>query len=236
MPLTRASEAYATKWEVLVFGVPGVGKTTLFASAPNVLYISVDENGHIVLQDHPKAKDITVFHTRSWKELVAFVVDLPRNELVKEVDTIVVDTISECQTLHRLVEIGGGKVNEEGWKFNQYVYTVNNFKVQALIRGIKAARKNVAWLCHMTTDQIIDSRGNVTQVVTRPALSATLLAAVQTNIDGQFYYKRSGSNRILETDGSGEVQTKSRFRLSRPLQNPTWEQLEKLLTSRMKGT
>jgi AAA domain len=229
MPLIKAEDGFASKWEILLYGVPGVGKTTLFADAPRVLYIEVDDNGHIVLQDHRNAADINVYYTRSWSELVKFAVALPTSRLIESVDTIVVDTISECQVLERLKEVGGEPLSEDKWKFNQNIFTINNFRIQALVRKIKECGKNVAWLCHETTELV----GKEQEKLIRPALSATLLAAVQANLDGQFYYTRRGMNRVLETDGLGTVQTKSRFASSRPLVNPTWPDLARLLTSRM---
>jgi len=231
MPILKPGEIYATKWEVLVYGAPGIGKTTLFAPAPNVLYIEVDDNGHIVLQDHQDRDDFTIFYTRSWLELAGFVKALSTSNLIKTKDLIVVDTISECQTLQRLKEIGGDPLTDEKWRLNQSVYAVNNFRVQALIRALKQCNKSVAWLCHETTDLIGKDQQ---EKLVRPALSATLLSAVQAGIDGQFYYRRDGMNRILETDGTGQVQTKSRFAKSRPLVNPTWAILSELLTSRMR--
>jgi hypothetical protein len=228
LPLITADKAYATKWEILLYGVPGIGKTTLFADCPNVLFIEVDDNGHTVLQKHPKADAINIFHTRRWSELAAFANALPTSQLIKGIDTIVVDTISECQVLERLKQIGGSPLTEDKWKFNQSIYSQNNFKVMALVRAIKGCGKSIAWLCHESTE--LTDTG---EKLVRPAVSATLLSTIQANIDGQFYYKRQGANRVLETDGAGMIQTKSRFARARPFVNPTWKELEPFLTSRM---
>jgi hypothetical protein len=231
VPILKAGEIFATKWEVMVYGSPGVGKTSLFAHAPNVLYIETDDNGYIVLQPHQERTDLTVFYTRSWIELAGFIKALPTSNLIKSVDVIVVDTISECQWMQRLHQIGGDPLADEKWRFNESVYAVNNFKIQALVRAIKQCNKSVAWLCHETTDLVgKDSQ----EKLIRPALSPSLLSAVQAGLDGQFYFRRDGMNRILETDGTGQVQTKSRFQKSRSLVNPTWETISELVTSRMK--
>ena len=113
MPLIKGDQAWAETWEVLVYGSPGVGKTTLFADAPGILYIEVDQNGHVVLQDHKNASDINIFHTQSWSELVGFVTKLPTSELLKTVNVIALDTLSQCQTLERLREIGGDPLTDE---------------------------------------------------------------------------------------------------------------------------
>jgi len=215
----------------MVYGSPGIGKTTLFADAPNPLFIEVDDNGHTVLQGHKNEPAIDVFYTRSWTELAGFAKALPTSNLIKSKDLIVVDTVSECQTLQRLKQIGGDPLTDEKWKFNESVYAVNNFKIQALVRALKQCGKPIAWLCHETTDLV--GKDGMEKLV-RPALSASLLAAVQAGLDGQFYYSRKGMNRVLETDGFGQVQTKSRFASSRPLVNPTWSDISGLVTSRMK--
>src|SRR5512138_3312249 len=95
MPLSTVAEALPTKWELLIFGSPGSGKTTLCADIPNVLFICVDENGWRPLRRHPKAAEMRLFYTRSWKELTDFVVRLQTSKLINEIDTIVIDTISE---------------------------------------------------------------------------------------------------------------------------------------------
>lgn len=231
MPLLRASEAYAERWEILVYGPPGVGKTTLFADVPNVLYIVTDDNGWTVLQSHRAAADIQLFYTRKWSELAEWVTRLAKSQLIQTVETIVVDTISECQVLERLNQVGGQPLTD-GWKFNQNIYSVNNFKIMALVRALKATGKNIVWLSHVTEDLI--GEGKNAEKLVRPALSATLLSTLQANVDGQWYYHKPGGNRVLITDGSGEVQTKSRFKLARPITNPTWEQLQVILQSRMR--
>lgn len=231
MPLVKASEAIQTKWEILVYGPPGVGKTSLFADCPKVLYIVVDDNGWIVLTDKPQAANIELFYTRKWSELVQFVLALPTSEVIKRVDTIVVDTISECQTLERLKQIGGNPLTDEKWKFNEHIFTQNNFKIMALIRAIKTTGKNIAWLCHTTIEVL--GEGKDAEKLIRPALSPRLLDTVQAGIDGQFHMDKPGGNRILKLDAGGGIQTKSRFKKSRDLVNPTWGQLQEILESRM---
>lgn len=223
MPLITADKAFATKWEIIVYGQPGVGKTTLFAETPNALYVEVDDNGHTVLQGISKA---SIFYTRNWSELVKFVQALSTSQLIKGIDTIIVDTVSECQTLERLRQTGDSM--DDTWKYNQNVFTVNNFRIMAMVRTLKKCGKNIVWLCHEKTE-LTDKQ----EKLVRPALSDTLLATVCAGVDGQFYYKRLGANRVLETDGMGQVQTKSRFARARPFVNPTWNELEPFLTSRM---
>ncbi len=228
MPLMRADEAYATKWEVLVYGEPGIGKTTLFSQMPATLFIEVDDNGHIVLQDSPIADQLHVFYTKSWPELTSFIKMLPKSELIKSVDNIVFDTLSEAQTMERLRQVGD--VLDEKWKFNENIYAKNNFQILALIRELRKCGKNIVWICHETTELVGATQDK--RVV--PNLSDKLLQGVQSGVDGTFYYKRVGANRTLQTDGMGEVQTKSRFPKARPLVNPTWDDLKPLVTSRMK--
>jgi len=233
MPLVKASEHYAEKFEIVLYGVPGIGKTTLWADHPNVLYLEVDDNGATVLQRHKYAERINVFFTRSWAELADFVaVKLPASQLVKTRPLVVVDTISECQTLERMRQVGASPLKDPKWEFNQNIYTKNNAQVMALMRELKKLKLSVVYNCHMT--EFMKGEGKEAELIIRPSLSSKLLDAVQANVDGQFFYEWAGANRILRFQESGEIQTKSRFKSVPRLTNPSWTTLEPILTSNMR--
>lgn len=218
----------------MVYGEPGVGKTTLLAGAEKVLFIEVDMNGGTVLRKHPKSADINVFASRTWKDIAQFCVNLPTDKVLKETSVIVVDTVSELQQLDRARQVGKDALLADTWVFNEAIYARNNARILQVGRQLRQTGRSIVWLSHATEE--ILGEGKAAKKRIRPALSASLLAAMQGNLDGQYYLKKVDGNRVLEFDGEGDVQTKNRFASGRPLRNPTWAQLEPMLTSYMKPT
>jgi len=224
-----ADEAYATRWCIIIYSYPGAGKTTLAAQAPNSLVLGIDPNGHTVLRKLPseiKARTRYIA-LRDFTKVVKFVRMLARDPLLKEIDTIVVDTISELQTVERLTEVKGDVLLDDKWRFNEFIYTVNNLKILTLVNEIMDLGKNVILNCHMKEEK------DGERIMIRPALSPALLADVAAQMDGVFFLKLDNNTRRLQLQGTPNILVKSRFTKNKTIENPTFKELLPVLEELM---
>ncbi len=223
--IKSGEEAYLNVWSFILYSFPGDGKTTLAAQAPRPLILELDRNGWTVLKKdiaRPKSNKFVVL--RSFKGLVNYVRALAKEpEILSQFDTIVLDTISETQTLERLSQLPGDALTSP-WPFNQHLYTVNNFRILLLAKEILELGKNTIFCCHLKKD-IVGNESNKT-VHIGPDLSEGLLTDLEALVDGTFLLVKTGMNtRQLKLQTGKEERTKSRFSRNATIQDPTFEKL-----------
>lgn len=93
-----------TNFVGLIYGKPGVGKTTLLASIPKAVFVGTERNDFVNCLRHPSgpAKNYAEFLSHfSWASKLS-------NDVC---DTIVVDTISEVEMLMIATFLKGGNLN-----------------------------------------------------------------------------------------------------------------------------
>src|SRR5215207_11014812 len=89
------------RWNIMLYGFPGAGKTTFAAGAPKSLTIEVDEGGHQVL-DAPNLRDhARYFYLRDFERVARLVRGLASDPDLQTVETIILDTFTELQSLDR---------------------------------------------------------------------------------------------------------------------------------------
>lgn len=223
--IKSGEEAYLDVWSFILYSFPGDGKTTLAAQAPRPLILELDRNGWIVLKKsiaNPKSNKYVVL--RSFKGLVNYVRALAKDsETLSQFDTVVLDTISEAQTLERLSQLPGDALTEQ-WKFNQHIYTVNNFRILLLAKEILELNKNTIFNCHLRRETVGDEANK--RIVVGPDLSDGLLTDLEALVDGTFLLVKDGmSERKLKLQTGKDERTKSRFTKNATINNPTFDKL-----------
>lgn len=219
----RGTDARIKRWSILIYSYPGSGKTTLAAQAPRPLILELDENGWIVLSNPLVAENVRYVVLRDFERTTKFIRALAKDELLQAVDTIVLDTVSELQTLERLSQLSGDPLLEARWKFNEHIYTVNNFKVLLLVKELLALNKNTILLCHMKEEDLGDSSSK--RKIIRPALSPALLTDIMSLVDGTFFLHKENNTRRLQLQGTTDVLLKSRFNRNGTIVDPTFNKL-----------
>lgn len=221
------------RWNIMLYGFPGAGKTTFAAGAPRPLVIEVDEGGHQVL-DSPSLRDhARYFYFRDYEKVARFVRQLAKDPDLSTVDSIVLDTFTELQTLDRLARLQGDPLIDKEWKFNESVYSRNNFATLLLLKEILKLGKNTIVVCHMVEEQ--QGEGRNAKTLIRPGLSSTMLKDTLALLDGAFFLNRVDDTRSLRLAGSVGTMTKSRFDFpKKELINPTFNDLLPYLNKRIK--
>lgn len=83
------------KIKMLVYGLPGTGKTYFSATSPNPLIIDI-ENGTLSLARHEETKDTSILQYKSLQQLELLIKELQAGRL-SQFETIVIDSFSELQ-------------------------------------------------------------------------------------------------------------------------------------------
>jgi hypothetical protein len=234
MPVSDAiktgDEAYLERWKLFIYGWPGSGKTTLAAKAPRPLIIEFDDGGHVVLRNLPPELRSAVkwYATQEWSKAVKFLRDLVRDRnYLKDIDTIVVDTISSLQSIERARQIAGVDVLiEEKNPFHEAIYSANNFRIVKFIEALLSTGKNLILTSHMTEDTITVQ--GLQKKLIRPGLSPALTREVMAMMDCCFFLELTGATRTLRVQSGSDLLTKSRFATGKNpiIRDPDWDTLQ----------
>jgi phage nucleotide-binding protein len=205
-PATVAS----SKLKVLIYGEPGVGKTTFAATAPSPLLIDVERGSRSVLNVNNPV-DVLDFQSINQVE-AAF----------DKYETIVLDTLTEMQA--RLIDqqlraLGkGAPVYKADWG----VYGENTQRIRMLVSMFRDIDKNLIATAHAKLDK--DDQTGIEFV--RPALTPGLAKTVNGMFDIVGFLKiNSKGERVLRVQPNKRVLAKTRLDLPEEIINPNWNSL-----------
>lgn len=215
-------EVASTKLKVLIYGEPGVGKTTFAASAPKPFLIDVERGSRTLL-----GKDIDVLEYVSIEQVQATIEYLVnRNEAFDKYETIVFDSLSEMQ--RRLLDQQLGRLSKETgipqYKADWDIWGVNTQRLRSLMSAFRDIDKNL-----IVTAQAKQDKDDSTGIIgMRPDLTPKLAATVAGLFDIVAYLRiNSQGERILQCQPTKTVLAKTRVQLPKELLNPTWASLDK---------
>lgn len=231
LPIKSAADQPAQPWVIIIYGPPGSGKTVFAAGAPKPLFLMLDRGGDRSLLNHPSTRDSLVLRCRSFDSAVTAVRGLSGEfKAGLDVETVILDSITEVQEGDRNAQArkGGDLLTDPKWKFNEHIYTVNNFRVSQLLLELFGLGKNVIIISHVKED-LVGPEGNQT-VQIRPAISPALLSSTLAKVDGAFYLTATGTNRTLRISRGSNETIKTRFKSAIPaITNPTFADLLPIL-------
>jgi phage nucleotide-binding protein len=155
MNIYKASEIKAKKGTYLIYGPPGMGKTTALKYLPgNTLVLDVDRTSQVLHGceniDIAEVDNIDTF--KAWTDILS---DLIANYKGKY-DNIAVDNISE---LERCILSSLGKEGKNKGVPSQGDYQYTQFKLVNSIRYLKNVGSNIFLTAWEKTDQFQDASG-----------------------------------------------------------------------------
>lgn len=191
----------------LIYGQPGVGKSTLALSAPNPVLIDADNGIHRV----EKRFQVPSLPLRSYKELLALI----ESDELKGFDTVVFDTVG------KLVDRIGDYLMETNPKNRQAdgsltlkAYGALKVEFQRLIRNFQSKNKNLIFVAHEREEKDDDSK------VVRPDISGSSGKDLVKDLDFMGYMEMRGNKRTISFTPCGKFYAKNSMRLPDVIEIP----------------
>lgn len=155
MDIKPATEIVSTKGTYLIYGAPGMGKTSLVKFLPgHTLVLDVDRTTR-VLKGQSDVDIVQIDNIHTWKDWEETVLDLTKN-YVGFYDNIVVDNISELERC-LLSDLGSQGKNKGVPAQGDYQYM--QFRMVNSLRHLKTVNANIILTAWETTDLYTDSSG-----------------------------------------------------------------------------
>lgn len=224
----KASEAAKSDGLImLLYGLPGVGKTTLAAGAQDSEFgrdvAVIDCDGSV--KSLGDRDDILVHTLGRYGELMQFAQALAAGEY-PSFKTVVIDNLSEAQArdMEEITKAQGraGIPEQRDWGLSSSHLTQMMRAYRDLATGPRGL--NVIFTCHTKEDK--DAQGAVTGI--RPALTpaAAQIAAGAVDVIGYLTYHPKTGKRVLKLGGSALFvakvrQGRSSERLPQEIENPS---------------
>lgn len=217
--------------KILVYGDPGVGKTTFAAGAPAPLFIDI-ERGMRSLKNHPElAKNVKRIPIDTLKELEDLFWEIREgNEVFNDRQTIVFDTYSALQKKN-LDEILLEGFNKDHNK-NPYLATQGDYK-----RSTQHLRRLIVQFCELERFHIVvlthavEAKDDTTgMLLIRPSITPALTGTFEELMDVYCYMQSNvlpdGIVRSIQISPGQRVKAKNRIGGLPPvIQNPTFDML-----------
>lgn len=212
--------------KILVYGMPGVGKTVFTATAPSPLIIDVENGAHSIknhadLVDNAEALEFkSIFQVET---LIKYLGD--RAEPLDKFETIVVDSFSELQKrdLDEIVRAEAAKDSSR----NKYLpigpdYNVNTEHMRQIASALRDLDRHIIVTCHVKEEKD-DSTG---RLLVRPNLTPKLAGTLAGIFDVVGYMSLNDGTRSLQVHPTPTVTAKTRIgNLPAVMENPTFSDI-----------
>lgn len=224
-------------WMIWLYGDWGVGKTVLACGFPNVLLLDA-ENSRESLLNHPELVNTKFLEAKPFSRFkkICDEIILGQDELYKQTETVVVDTVSTLQMreLNDQMKEVGQKQGRHPDLPSQNEFNINNTRIRKAILDLRdRSGKNIILISHIKEEQ--DDAG--TTVLIRPGNSPSLSSSIAVLCSGIFYLQsktdsKGETSRTLRCMPLGtRIRAKNRFTsiLEREVVNPTAKDIQQAI-------
>ena len=181
----------------LIYGQPGVGKTTVALSTPKPILIDAENGVHRINKKHR----CDTLQVENYKDIVDV---LPK---LKNYDTLVFDTISEVLSHLEAHLIATNPKTHYNGKMHQNGYGLRNLEFKNLIFKIRQLKKNVIFIAHDSEESDEDRK------VIRPDISGKNNKEIIKLMDFVGYTEMFNKKRIISFMPSQKYYAKNSIEL-----------------------
>lgn len=221
--------------KILVYGMPGTGKTVFTATAPNPLIVDVEKGSHSI-NNHPELRHVQALEFKSIFQVEQLINFLGAKEPALDAyETIVIDSYSELQKrdLDEIVRVEAAKDAAR----NKYLpigadYNVNTEHMRQIASALRDLDRHIIVTCHVKEEKD-DTTG---RLLVRPNLTPKLAGTLAGIFDvvGYMSTTTQGENtiRTLQVHPTVNVTAKTRIgNLPAVIENPTFSDIYTAFTT-----
>ena len=205
---------------LLIYGPPGVGKTTFAAQAPNPVILDY-ENSSETLRG-TEYENIPLAGTKkelaNYEDVIAFI---RKNDY----DTIIIDSVSSMYDTMLMEHMRKAGRDRHIALFHDFRKLTNVLK--EIFYELVTVNANVVVVAHQK--ELRDENGKLLEV--RPLLPPAAEQSIERLINEVFYLEatttlKGGMERTMYVDSQGKILAKNRSGLSEAkIKNPTWKEI-----------
>lgn len=221
LSVTTVKEAPEFK-RVLIYGAPGVGKTTFAAQAPNPVILDYENSSETLRNTEYESIPLagSKKELANYEDVIAFIKNNPY-------DTIIVDSISSMYDTLLMEHMRKANRDRHIALFGDFRKITNVLK--DIFYELITVQKHIVLVAHQK--ELRNEEGRLLEV--RPLLPPAAEASIERLINEVFYLEattnlKGETERTMYTDSQGKILAKNRTGLSEPkIKNPTWKEIFK---------
>ncbi len=189
MSLIRKPHQLETRKNVagLIYGQPGIGKSTLGLSAPDTLLLDFDGGAQRIRPDHL----CDAVQVKSWQNII----DLFANEDLRAYQSFAIDTAGKALDFmaEHLIE-KNGKLGQRGGALTQQGYGQRKIMFRTFLNQVRGMGKNLWFVAHDKEEKEGDIK------VIRPEIGGSSSGDLIKELDLVGYIEARGQDRTISFD------------------------------------